>query len=191
MTASATWDLTYDTAQFLVLPTAAALAADPQAGTAWAVAAIGHIGGDRELTVGDRTALAQTAGAILGLVEPDVTRFWYAPPGIYSDVVVSLFVTEQGADTPQRLEEMLAGYTDATAAEITAVQTDTHGNGFFVRRTAAVPTEGQNTLMADWTLMLGTDSWLIVLNAMGSTLPVFTLLEEELLPLATGVVLPA
>jgi hypothetical protein len=53
------------------------------------------------------------------------------------------------------------------------------------------PEDGRALLVAQWDLLLQNGAVLIAINAMGTTLPVFARLEEELMGLVEGIVLPA
>jgi len=186
------WGLEYDAGVFVPLPEAEELAADPDAADAWVQMVIDHHAQGRELTTGDRQALRITAEAMLGQVEPYVTRLYFAPPGIYSDVLISLVVADPASETAVRLVDDIAAQGSSTGAEMIAVSTDEHGVGVLIRRTSAIPGERQDDalVVAHWNLLLqGEDSFLAV-DATGSTLDVFAGLDQQLLPLVAGVKLP-
>ncbi|MFS0853069.1 hypothetical protein [Microbacterium sp. 179-I 3D4 NHS] len=190
-TSPITWDLDYDAAQFIPLPPAAELADRPETARTWIDAVLGHYESAAALTDGDRQGLTVTAEALLAMVEPFVTRLWFAPPGVYSDVLVSIVVTDLAGETAREIVEGATTSPGATAADGIAIETDAHGSGILIRRTDGVqPEDGRALLVAQWDLLLENGDVLIAVNAMGTTLPVFARLEEELLRLVEGIRLP-
>ena len=182
------WDLDYDAAQFIPLPGAAEIADRPEIARTWVDAALGHYESVAPLTDGDRQGLTVTAQALLAMVEPFVTRLWFAPPGVYSDVLVSVVVTDVEGETARTIVEGVTTSPGATAADGVAIETDAHGSGILIRRTSGVQPEGGRALLvAQWDLLLENGDVLIAVNAMGTTLPVFARLEEELLNLVEGI----
>lgn len=185
------WGLNYDAALFLPLPSADELAADPERASAWIDGVLEHYAQSTSLTEGDRQGLTVTAQALLSMVEPFVTRLWFAPPGVYSDVLVSIVVTDAEGDSAREIIATVTETPSATAPDGLAIETDTHGSGVLIRRTAGVQAEGSSAmLVAQWDLLLHTDGTLIAVNAMATTLPVLAQLEGELLNLVEGIVLP-
>lgn len=180
------WGLDYDAAQFIALPPAEVPATQ---GDAWVDAAVAHYeDGVEPLTDGDRAALRVTARAVLSMAEPYVTRLWFAPPGIYSDVLVSIVLTPAVGETADGLIAQVADDLGATSPDAVMVETTSHGSGVLVRRTAGVqPEDGQALLVAQWDLLLRDGEVLIAVNAMGTTLPAFALLEGELPGLVDGI----
>lgn len=186
------WGLDYDAVMFVPLPGAEELADDPVTAEAWIQMVIDHHAQGRELTTGDMQALRITAEAMLGQVEPFITRLYFAPPGIYSDVLISIVVADPASETAVRLVDDVAAQGSSTGSEMMAVSTDEHGVGVLIRRTSAIPGERQDDalVVAHWNLLLqGEDSFLAV-DATGSTLDVFARLDQQLLPLVAGVKLP-
>jgi hypothetical protein len=189
--AAITWDLDYDAAQFIPLPGAAEIAAHPESARAWIESVLAHYETVAPLTDGDRQGLVVTAEAMLDMVEPYVTRLWFAPPGVYSDVLVSIVVTDIEGDTAREIVQGATESPGATAPDGVAIETEAHGSGILIRRTTGVqPEDGRAMLVAQWDLLLENGDVLIAVNAMGTTLPVFARLEEELLPLVAGISIP-
>lgn len=182
------WGLDYDAAQFIALPTTEELAERPQLVQEWIEAAIAHYDGGEQLTNGDRQALTITAEAVLSMAEQYVTRLWFAPPGLYSDVLVSVVVTDASGDTAREIVADVTSTPGATAPDAVVIETDSHGAGILVRRTEGVqPEDGRSMLVARWDLVLHKDDVLIAVNAMGTTLPAFALLDGELMGLVDGI----
>ncbi|MCK2035559.1 hypothetical protein KZC51_05345 [Microbacterium sp. SSW1-49] len=191
-TPAITWGLDYDAAQFIPLPAAGEGAEHPDGARAWIDTVISHYESSAPLTDGDRQGLAVTAEALLTMIEPFVTRLWFAPPGVYSDVLVSVVVTDLEGDSAREIIAEVTASPESTASDGVAVETDSHGSGILVRRTTGVqPEDGRALLVAQWDLLLQNGAVLIAINAMGTTLPVFARLEEELMGLVEGIVLPA
>ncbi|WP_313355085.1 hypothetical protein [Microbacterium sp.] len=184
------WGLDYDAAQFIALPPAEAPASE---GDAWVDAAVAHYeGGAEPLTDQDRAALQVTARAVLSMVEPYITRLWFAPPGLYSDVLVSIVLTPAVGETADELIAQVTGDLGATSPDAVMVETTSHGSGLLVRRTSGVqPENAQALLVAQWDLLLRDGGVLIAVNAMGTTMPAFALLEGELAGLVDGIRLGA
>lgn len=187
---AAGWDFSYDAMQWVPLPMADERA-DEAASERWIAQAIARYADRGELAQGDRDVLAYTAEALLSFVEPYVVRLWFAPTDLYSDVLVSVVVTESDGEVPGQIAETLAEIPQTTASETVPIETDTHGSGVLIRRTSAVEMDGgEGMLIAHWDLLLRTGPWFIAVNATGTTLEAFSRLEPELLPLVQGISLP-
>lgn len=187
----ARWDFAYDSEWFLPLPSPDLLHREPHAGAQWVSAAVEHYVQRSSLTDGDCEALAFTAQGFLGLVGNAAVQLWFVPRGIYSDVLIEVTVSAaENLDAPAILTE-IASLPDSTASELTALDTDTHGNGFLLRRTSAVLVgAGEARPIANWTVMLRKGEWVIMIEAMGSTLEPFALMEEQILKIIAGITLP-
>lgn len=184
------WDLAYESEWFLPLPTTGDLLGDPQARQRWVSEAVEHYAARTTLTEGDREGLTVTAEGLLGLVGNATTQLWFTPRGLYSDVLVEVTVAAASAVESEKVLEELATLPDSTASELIALDTDTHGNGFLLRRTSSVVVDGQARPIANWTILLRKGEWAIMIMAMGSTLEAFALMEDHILRLVQGVTLP-
>lgn len=186
------WDFAYDSEWFLPLPSRELLQREPSAGPQWVTAVVEHYDARATLTDGDREALEFTAEGLLGLVGNAAVQLWFVPRGIYSDVIVEVTVSAaDDLDVPAILTE-IATLPDSTASELTKLETDTHGNGFLLRRTSAVLLDdGEARPIANWTVMLRDGDWAIMIEAMGSTLDAFALMEEQIPRIITGITLPS
>lgn len=187
---SGLWDLAYDSEWFVPLPSPDLLQREPFAGAQWVADAVTHYEERAALTEGDREALAFTAEGLLALVGNAASQLWFVPRGIYSDVLIEVTVAAaEGLDTQAILTE-IATLPDSTASELTALETDTHGKGFLLRRTSAVMVDDQARPIANWTVMLRKGEWAIMIEAMGSTLEAFALMEEQIPRIIDGITLP-
>ncbi len=185
------WDLNYDAALFIPLPSVEELSADPERGPMWVGEVLEHYAASAPLTDGDRQGLTVTAEALLSMAEPFVMRLWFAPPGFYSDVLVSLVVTDAEGDSAREIVQRVTENPGATAPDGIAIESDTHGSGVLIRRTAGVQAQDSSALLvAQWDLLLHVHGVLIAANVMATTLPVLAQLEGELLALVEGIVLP-
>lgn len=187
----ARWDFAYDTEWFIPLPAAEILQREPLAGEQWVSAAVEHYAERSPLLDGDREALAFTAQGILGLAGNAAVQLWFVPRGVYSDVLIEVTVSAAAdLDTAAILTE-IATLPDSTASELTALETDTHGKGFLLRRTSAVLLDdGEARPIANWTVMLTDGNSAIMIEAMGSTLEPFALMEEQIPKIIAGITLP-
>lgn len=185
------WDFAYDAEWFIPLPPAGLLEREPLAGPQWVDAAVEHYAERSSLTDGDREALAFTAQGLLGLAGNAAVQLWFVPRGIYSDVLIEVTVSAaEDLDIPAILTE-IATLPDSTASELTALETDTHGKGFLLRRTSAVLLDdGAARPIANWTVMLSDGNSAIMIEAMGSTLEPFALMEEQIPKIIAGITLP-
>lgn len=109
---------------------------------------------------------------------------------MYSDVLVEITVADAEALDERAVLEEIATLPDSAASELIQLETDTHGNGFLLRRTSAVVV-GAARPIANWTVMLRAGEWVIMIEAMGSTLESFALMEEHILRVIDGITLPA
>lgn len=185
------WDFAYDSEWFIPLPSPMLLQREPLAGPQWVQAAVDHYAARTSLTDGDREALAFTAHGLLGLAGNAAVQLWFVPRGVYSDVLIEVTVSAaDDLDIPAILTE-IASLPDSTASELTKLETDTHGNGFLLRRTSAVLVDdGEARPIANWTVMLREGEWAIMIEAMGSTLEPFALMEEQIPKVIAGITLP-
>lgn len=182
------WDLQYDAAQFVAIPFLDP--ADAEGADAWAGEALGRYGIQTENAPEAAEQISATARMMLGTARPGAARLWFAPPGIYSDLLVSIAV-ESSADRPGT-EELFAGVTSSTAVDVTPLRTETHGVGYVVRWGALVDEEAEQggTLVAQWTVLLNDGTWTILMDVLGTTLPAFLLFEQQLPPLIMGIGVP-
>ncbi|MFC7945390.1 hypothetical protein ACFUPZ_19230 [Microbacterium oxydans] len=186
------WDFAYDAEWYIPLPAADLLRREPGIGEQWVSAAVEHYAERSPLTDGDREALAFTAEGILGLAGNAAVQLWFVPRGAYSDVLIEITVSAAAdLDIPAILTE-IATLPDSTASELTALETDSHGKGFLLRRTSAVLLDdGEARPIANWTVMLSDGESAIMIEAMGSTLEPFTLMEEQIPKIIAGITLPS
>jgi len=186
----ARWDFAYDDEWFLPLPTARDLAGDGGV-EAWVDAAVERYASRSTLTDGDLDAIRLTAQGLAGLAGNAATQLWFIPRGVYSDVLVEITVADAEALDERAVLEAIATLPDSAASELIQLETDTHGNGFLLRRTSAVVVDGAARPIANWTVMLRAGEWVIMIEAMGSTLESFALMEEHILRVIDGITLPA
>ncbi|CAH0215417.1 hypothetical protein SRABI76_02373 [Microbacterium oxydans] len=188
---TARWDFAYDSEWYIPLPSPALLEREPLARDRWVTAAVDHYAQRSAITDGDREALAFTADGLLGLVGNAAVQLWFVPRGVYSDVLIEVTVSSvDDLDVDAILRE-IATLPDSTASELAAFETDTHGNGFLLRRTSAVQVDDEARPIANWTVMLRTGEWAIMIEAMGSTLEPFALMEEQIPKIIAGITLPS
>lgn len=187
---SATWDLAYDSAWFLPLPTSDELSADPAAEDAWVDGVLAHYADRAPVTDGDREALALTARGLLAMVDDAATQLWFVPPGAYSDVLIGITVGDVEGLDPDRLLAEIGSLPDATASDMIGIDTDNLGTGVLVRRTSAAMVDDVAVPIANWTVVLRKGEWVTIVEAMGSTLETFAALEQHLPRLLAGISLP-
>ncbi|PRB02707.1 hypothetical protein [Microbacterium sp. MYb64] len=182
------WDLQYDAAQFVAIPFLDP--ADAEGADTWVGEALGRYGIHPDTAPEAVEQIVATARMMLGNSRPGAARLWFAPPGIYSDLLVSVAV-ESSADRP-RTEELFAEATSSTAVDVTPLRTETHGIGYIVRWGVLVDEEAEQggTLVAQWTVLLNDGTWTILMDVLGTTLPAFLLLEQQLPQLILGIGVP-
>lgn len=187
---SASWDLAYDSEWFLPLPSAEELSLDPGAEEAWVDRALAHYAEREPLTAGDREALSFTARGLLTVAESAATQLWFVPRSAYSDVLVGITVGDVDGLDPEQLVDEISTLPDSTASDVIGIDTDNLGTGVLVRRTSAAMVEDRAVPIANWTVVLRKDSWVTIVEAMGSTLETFAVLEQHLPRLLAGISLP-
>ncbi|KJL26755.1 hypothetical protein NFX31_01970 [Microbacterium azadirachtae] len=187
------WELDYDAAQFVEIPYVDAT--DAEGADVWIGTVLDRYGIRPDAAPGPAEQIAATARMMLGNARPGAARLWFAPPGIYSDLLVSIAV-ESSADRPDT-EELFAGATSSTAVDVTPLRTETHGAGYIVRwgvfledGTEEDGAEQDGTLVAQWTVLLNDGTWTILMDVLGTTLPAFLLFEQQLPQLIVGVRVP-
>ncbi|SFR78995.1 hypothetical protein SAMN04488591_3611 [Microbacterium azadirachtae] len=197
------WDLNYDAAQFVEIPYLDAT--DTEGADVWIGTVLDRYGIRPDAAPGPAAQIAATARMMLGNARPGAARLWFAPPGIYSDLLVSIAV-ESSADRPDT-EELFAGATSSTAVDVTPLRTETHGAGYIVRWGVFLEdgagedgaeqdgaqqdgAEPDGTLVAQWTVLLNDGTWTILMDVLGTTLPAFLLFEQQLPQLIMGVRVP-
>lgn len=189
------WDLQYDAAVFVAIPAEA----DPAAADAWVAECLDRYGIEPASAPDAAEQVAATARMMLGTARPGAARLWFAPPGIYSDLLVSIAV-ESSAGRPTT-EELFEGVTSSTAVDVRPLRTETHGAGYLVRWgvTVAEPEAPDADLGAgpddspfveQWSVLLNDGIWTILIDVLGTSLPVFALLEEHLPQLILGISVP-
>jgi len=187
---SASWDLAFDSEWFLPLPAPEELRLDPAAADAWVDHALAHYAERGRLTAGDREALSLTARGLLAMVDSAATQLWFVPRGAYSDVLIGITVGDVEGLDPDRLAAEIGSLPDATASDMIGIDTDNLGTGVLVRRTSAAMVDDRAVPIANWTVVLRKDGWLTIVEAMGSTLETFAVLEQHLPRLLAGISLP-
>ncbi|WP_309102959.1 hypothetical protein [Microbacterium sp.] len=202
MTASSPlpWDLRYDAAQFVAIPKTT----DAEAAEAWIAECLDRYGVQVDQSPAGAQQISDTARMLLGNARPGAAQLWFAPPGIYSDVLVNIAV-ESSAGRPSS-EELFAEVEYSTAVDVTPLRTETHGVGYVVRWGVLVGAEAEAEAEADahagadaaqggilvehWTVLLNDGTWTILMDVLGTTLPVFLLFEQQLPQLILGITVP-
>lgn len=184
-----TWDLDVDMSWFVPLPAEPVAALAPGAADAWIDAALARYAEDPEIDARSAALLRITAEALLGQGEAGVTRLWFAPQHMYSDLLVTISVARSDGPGNADSAEVFEGATYSAGFDLLPLRTETHGAGFLVRR--STQTGGPDTpLITQWTVRLNNGTWSILVDTLGTTLPAFIVFEEQLMRLITGIVLP-
>ncbi|WP_067196869.1 hypothetical protein [Microbacterium sp. XT11] len=185
------WELQYDAAGFVAIPETD----DPAAAEAWVQECLERYGLWHESAPEAADQVAATARMMLDAARTGGARLWFAPPGIYSDVLVSIAV-ESSAGRPST-EELFDGVASSTAVDVTPLRTETHGAGYLVRWGVTIEdpegpeSEARGSLFVEhWTVLLNDGTWTILIDVLGTTLPVFAQLEEYLPQLIVGITVP-
>ncbi|MGW9158924.1 hypothetical protein [Microbacterium sp. NPDC055665] len=133
--------------------------------------------------------LRTTASALLSQAEDGVTRLWFAPANMYSDLLVTITVSRASGPGSEANEEVFDDARFSAGFDVVPLRTETHGGGFLVRRSTQL--EGQlPVLITQWTVRLNDGTWSILIDTLGTTLPAFVLFEEQLMRLIPGIRLP-
>lgn len=183
-----TWELDYDAAWFIALPAASQIAHDPMVLDGWMQGCLERFAAQPGVGADELAALRVTAEALAAQIRPDQTQLWFAPRGLYSDLLVSIAVAPVGA-VGATTDDLFEGASFATAVDATPLRTDTHGGGYLFRRSEVVPAEPP-LLVEQWTVRLNDGTSSILIDTLGTTLPAFVLFEEQLLRLISGIILP-
>lgn len=174
---SLVFDVDYDAAWFVPLPHHAAERDD------WVRSASDRVrGADIQAPEVER-ALRSAVDALADLVQPGTVQFWFAPAGVFTDLLVTVDVAEVGA-VP---EGLFQDSRESTATGISELRTQRHGGGYLVRRTEAVPSAAEPVLVAQWSALVNDGSHAILVDAIGTTLPAFAFFEEQLPRLIDGI----
>lgn len=183
------WDLDFDAAWFVPLPGVDGSQIGPDAAAAWTDAALARLP-DAATSDPQRAALLRaTAGALLAQAEEGVTRLWFAPERMYSDLLVTITVSRASGPGSAANEEVFDGDRFSAGFDVVPLQTETHGSGFLLRRSTQL--EGEQPLfITQWTVRLNDGTWSILVDTLGTTLPAFVLFEEQLMRLIPGIRLP-
>lgn len=182
-----TWDLDYDASWFIPLPGASDLARDPATPERWVRACLEHFADQAIFGPDQLPAIRATAEALVAQARPSQAQLWFAPRGIYSDLLVSISVAR--SEDAGTTEELFDGASLSTAADATPLRTETHGAGYLFRRNGVADGEG-STLVEQWTVRLNNGSWAILVDTIGTALPAFVLFEQQLIRLISGIILP-
>lgn len=181
------WDLQYDSAQFIAIPDA-----DSVDEAAWIAECLTRYGIGRTESSAAVDQIVATAMMMLNSARPVGAQLWFAPPGVYSDVLVTVDV-QSSADRPD-VDDFFAELEFSTAVDVKPVRTDTHGAGILVRWAVEIEADAgtgePGILVAHWRLVLNDGTWTILIDALGSALPVFALFEEQISPLVFGITVP-
>jgi len=133
--------------------------------------------------------LRATAGALLAQAEEGVTRLWFAPQIMYSDLLVTISVSRASGPGSDATVNVFDGARLSAGFDVVPLQTETHGSGFIVRRSTQL--EGDQPLfITQWTVRLNDGTWSILVDTLGTTLPAFILFEEQLMRLILGIRVP-
>lgn len=183
------WDLDFDAAWFVPLPRTDGSRIGAEEVEAWTDAALARL--PRTATSDPRSAelLRATAGALLAQAEEGVTRLWFAPESMYSDLLVAISVSRASGPGSDATADVFEGARLSAGFDMVPLQTETHGSGFIVRRSTQL--EGDHPLfVTQWTVRLNDGTWSILVDTLGTTLPAFILFEEQLMRLILGIRLP-
>ena len=190
------WDLRYDAAQFVAIPKTT----DAETAEAWIAECLDRYGVQVDQSPAGAEQISDTARMLLGNARPGAAQLWFAPPGIYSDVLVNIAVESSAGRAST--EELFAEAEYSTAVDVTPLRTETHGVGYVVRwgvlvdagadADADVGGEAQQggILVGHWTVLLNDGTWTILMDVLGTTLPVFLLFEQQLPQLILGITVP-
>lgn len=176
---SVLFDLDYDAAWFVPLPHDAAVR------EGWVQGACDRIRGSEVQDPETESALRAALEGLADLVEPGSVQFWFAPVGVFTDVLVTVDVAEVGA-IPQGLFQ---DGRESTATGVAPLLTERHGGGYLVRRTEAVPAPIEPMLVAQWSAIVNDGCHAILVDVIGTTLPAFAFMEEQLPRLIDGIVI--
>lgn len=182
------WELDYDASWFIALPSATEIARDAMVLDGWMQGCLERFAAQPGVGADELAVLRSTADALAAQIRPDQTQLWFAPRGLYSDLLVSIAVAPVGA-VGATTDDLFEGASFATAVDVTPLRTATHGGGYLFRRNEVVPAEPP-ILVEQWTVRLNDGMWSILIDTLGSTLPAFVLFEEQLLRLISGIILP-
>lgn len=199
------WDLEYDAARFIPLPRPTGATLDADIAERWVEECVqrlapvpvaqGSAGASApRVRPIDPALLRVTAESLVAQAGPEAARLWFVPPGLYSDVLVAVSVSRRADEVPGAFEAMFDGASFSTMPALVPVLSEKRGKGFLVRRTAAFDDPGapeRPVLVAQWTLRLDDGDWVVLVDALGTTLPVFAAFEDEILRLAEGIETPA
>ena len=191
------WDLQYDAAQFVAIPDSP----DAVDADSWVQEILDRYGIQAHRTPEAAQQISDTARMLLGNARPGAAQLWFAPPGIYSDVLVNIAV--ESSEGRLSTEELFAEVEYSTSVDVTPLRTETHGAGYVVRwgvsvgadQGAETDAEAQaapgGTLVEQWTVLLNDGTWTILVDVLGTTLPVFLLFEKQLPQLILGITVPS
>lgn len=183
------WDLDFDAAWFVPLPGVDGDQLEEDVARAWVDAAVARYADDVTSDQHDAALLRTTGEALLSQAQEDVTRLWFAPERMYSDLLVTISVARTDGPGSASSEEIFDDARFSAGFDVVPLQTETHGSGFVVRRTTQI--EGENPLLiTQWTVRLNDGTWSILVDTLGTTLPAFVLFEEQLMRLILGIRLP-
>ncbi|WP_295013527.1 hypothetical protein [uncultured Microbacterium sp.] len=179
------WELTYDAAQFISLPRTAS----PAASADWIEACLERFGVEKGVTSPEARRIEAIAQMMLVNSRPGPAQFWFAPPGVHSDLLVNVAV-ESSAQRPST-EELFADAISSTSIDVTPLRTATHGAGYLIRWGALIdPEDSGGTLVEQWSVVLNDGTWTVLVDVLGTSLPAFLLFEEQLPGLIVGVRVP-
>lgn len=182
------WDLDFDAAQFVPLPAIDADQLTPEAAREWDDAALARYS-VAAMSEQGAAMLRMTAGALRAQAQHDVTRLWFAPQSVYSDLLVTITVSRASGPGSESTEDLFDEARFSAGFDVVPLRTETHGSGYVVRRSVQV--EGKTSmLITQWTVRLNDGTWSILVDTLGTTLPAFVLFEEQLMHLIMGIRLP-
>jgi hypothetical protein len=183
------WDLDFDASWFVPLPAGDADRIDADAARAWVEGALARYSGEPAVDQLGAELLRATAEALLSQAEAGVTRLWFAPVRMYSDLLVTISIARADGQGSATNEDVFDDARFSAGFDVVPLRTETHGSGFVVRRSTQV--EGDRPLLiTQWTARLNDGTWGILVDTLGTTLPAFALFEEQLMRLILGIRLP-
>lgn len=155
----------------------------------WIDAALARYTDDPQIDAWGEAQLKTTAEAVLAQAETGVTRLWFAPQSLYSDLLVTIWVARSDGSGSADTADLFEGATYSAGFDLLPLRTETHGAGFLVRR--STQRGGPDaTLITQWTVRLNDGTWSILIDTLGTTLPAFIVFEEQLMRLIAGIRLP-
>jgi len=173
------FDLDYDAAWFVPLPH------DAEAREGWIRDAVDRVQGAESADAASESALHAAVEALTDLADQGAVQFWFAPAGVFTDLLVTIDVADVGAIPEGPFQDS----RESTATGVAPLLTERHGGGYLVRRTEAVASAAEPVLVAQWSAVVNDGRHVILVDAIGSTLPAFAFYEVQLPRLIDGIMI--